>query len=424
MTFLDPSSRLTDTAVAAASFDEAPAFTAALVACPVPPVGCETPCGDLFKRFVDDPDLLSVAVLDGGRLAGLVDRPRLTTTFARPLMADLYARRPVRLLMDASPLVVEAATPLGVVSQRIAHERPSALVSGFVVVDHGAYRGIGSALDLMARSVEHAEVRTRQFEQARAAAEEANRAKTTFLANASHEIRTPLNAIMGFAEILQQELMGPLGNDLYREYARDIVHSGQHLMELINDLLDLSKAEANRLDLLEGIVDARRVAAGCVRLMSERAARAGVAIASSIDEELPPLRADERKLRQMLLNLLSNAVKFTPPGGSVTLSGALLTDGALTLAVTDSGIGMTPAEMEKALEPWGQIDTAINRTLIGTGLGLPLTKRMIELHAGRLEMTSAPGQGTRITLVFPADRVLAAVADADSAPVGWGPGNG
>lgn len=429
LTYLDPSSRVTGAAPAGAptggpssfgpsSFDT-PSFTAALVARDAPPAGADEPCTDAFQRFLVNPALSAIAVVEGTRVVGLLDRARIMTTFARPLMADLYGRRPVRLLMDPSPLVVEATTPLGEVSQRIATAYPAAMVSGFVVVENGAYLGIGSAVDLMAKSVEHAEVRTRQFERARAAAEEANRAKTAFLANASHEIRTPLNAIMGFAEILQQEMLGPLGNELYREYARDIVQSGQHLMELINDLLDLSKAEANRLELLESMVDVRRVCVGCVRLMSERAMRARVDITCALTEDLPPLRADERKLRQMLLNLLSNAVKFTPPDGRITLAGGLGTGGELSLDVNDNGIGMSPAELEKALEPWGQVDTALNRRLVGTGLGLPLTKSMIELHGGRLDIASVPGQGTRMSLVFPADRVLAPVVDADSAPIGW-----
>ncbi|WP_245986406.1 sensor histidine kinase [Azospirillum thermophilum] len=193
---------------------------------------------------------------------------------------------------------------------------------------------------------------------------------------------------------------------LYRDYAHDIAESGRHLMELINDLLDLSKAEAERLVLHEGVVDVPRTAAVCARLLTERAGRAQVRIAVAVPESLPPLHADERKLRQMLLNLLSNAVKFTPAGGTVLLTGRLPEAGGLELSVQDTGIGMSDQELAKALEPWGQIDSALSRRHVGTGLGLPLTKRLIELHGGSLAIVSNPGQGTTTTLSFPPDRVL------------------
>ncbi|WP_245593594.1 ATP-binding protein [Azospirillum halopraeferens] len=399
---------------AAAPFDEDAAFTAARLVRAVAPASPDTPGQEVVERFVADPGLHAVAVVDHGRVVGLVDRAGLLTTFARPLMSDLYGRRPIRLLMDAEPLVVDAALTLGEVGQRIAGEKPEALACGFVITEGGRYRGVASAMDLMASSVEQADVRARQVEEARAAAEAANRAKTAFLANMSHEIRTPLNAIMGFAEILQQEMVGPLGSDIYREYAGDIVESGRHLMQLIDDLLDLSKAEADKLDLHEAPVDAGRIAHGCIRLLSERAARARVHLALDIPRDLPPLWADERKLRQMVLNLLSNAVKFTPVGGTVTLTGGLAADGALRVAVADTGVGMTPAELAQAMEPWGQVHSALNRRHVGTGLGLPLTRRLVELHGGALETDSEPGRGTVMTLVFPAERVQAR-ADADRA---------
>ncbi|MGQ9364768.1 sensor histidine kinase [Azospirillum sp. ST 5-10] len=395
-----PSAGTAGGASAAAPFDEDAAFTAARLARPEAPVAPETPGQAVFERFVASPSLHAIAVVEDGRVVGLVDRAELLTTFAKPLMRDLYARRPVRLLMDAEPLAVEAALTLGEVGQRIA-AKPEALAAGFVVTEGGRYRGVASAMDLMASSVEQADLRARQVEEARAAAEAANRAKTAFLANMSHEIRTPLNAIMGFAEILQQEMAGPLGNDLYREYAGDIVESGRHLMELINDLLDLSKAEADKLDLQEGPVDAARVAHGCVRLVNERAARARVHLEVTVPRDLAPLHADERKLRQMLLNLLSNAVKFTPVGGTVMLAGGLGGDGGVRLSVRDTGVGMTADELAKAMEPWGQVNSALNRRHVGTGLGLPLTRRLIELHGGALETDSVPGRGTTMTLVFP-----------------------
>nr|WP_281415005.1 HAMP domain-containing sensor histidine kinase [Azospirillum picis] len=257
----------------------------------------------------------------------------------------------------------------------------------------------------MAKSAELADLRARQLDEARRQAEQAIRARTAFLATMSHEIRTPLTAMMGFAELLEQEVMGPHGVPLYRDYARDIAESGRHLMELINDLLDLSKADADRLELVEGTVDVVRVAIATARLLAERAARHGVRIVTDVPPDLPPLRADERKLRQMLLNLLSNAVKFTPADGVVTLDAWLADDGTLWLSVHDTGIGMNGDELAKALEPWGQIDSVLARGHVGTGLGLPLTKRLIELHGGRLDIVSRHDEGTVMALVFPPHRI-------------------
>ncbi|CAO3377046.1 sensor histidine kinase [Azospirillum argentinense] len=378
--------------------EAAPVLVAALLADREPSVGPDTPCRALRDRLAVRPDLPALAVVAADRrLLGLVDRLALAG------IADPEA--PARTAMDPDPLRVEADLPLCEVAQRLLRDKPGALASGFVVLENGRYLGIGTGVALLARTDEQIIQRTRQLDEARRAAERANRAKTAFFACMSHEIRTPLNAMMGFAELLEQEVLGPIANPLYRDYARDIAESGRHLMDLINDLLDLSKAEAGRLELAESLVDVPRVAVGGARLLSDRAGRAGVGIETDLPPDLPPLRADERKLRQMLLNLLSNAVKFTPPDGVVTLNGRVAADGTLCLSVHDTGIGMTADELEKALEPWGQIDSALGRNHIGTGLGLPLTKRLVELHGGRLDIDTAPDRGTTMTLVFPAERV-------------------
>ncbi|AWJ84148.1 histidine kinase [Azospirillum sp. TSH58] len=378
--------------------EAAPVLTAALLAVREPSIGPDAPCRALRDRLTAQPGLPALAVTaEDGRVLGLVDRLALAG------LADPEA--PARMAMDRDALLVEADLPLCEVARRIMQDKPGALASGFVVLEKGRYLGIGSGVALLARTDEQIIQRTRQLDEARRAAERANRAKTAFFACMSHEIRTPLNAMMGFAELLEQEVLGPIANPLYRDYARDIAESGRYLMDLINDLLDLSKAEAGRLELTEALVDVPRVAVGSVRLLSDRAGRAGVGIDTALPPDLPPLRADERKLRQMLLNLLSNAVKFTPPDGVVTLNGRVAADGSLCLSVHDTGIGMTADELEKALEPWGQIDSALGRNHIGTGLGLPLTKRLVELHGGRLDIDTAPDRGTTMTLVFPAERV-------------------
>nr|WP_274389984.1 ATP-binding protein [Azospirillum doebereinerae] len=368
------------------------------MAVPVAPVDGGSPCADALDRFRRHADLPALAVVDGeGRPVGLIDR--------NSLLACAAAVCQVSDVMDPAPLTVEADVSLGEIGRRMARLKPAALVTGFIVARNGRYLGLGTATGLMARSAEQGELRSRQLEAARRQAEQANRAKTAFLANMSHEIRTPLNAMMGFAEILEQEVLGPHAIPLYREYARDIAESGRHLLDLVNDLLDLSKAEAERLDLVEAAVDVPRVVNGIARLLAERAARNGVRIAASVPADLPPLWADERKLRQMLLNLLSNGVKFTPADGVVTVEARVAANGVLWLSVHDTGIGMSGEELSKALEPWGQIDSALGRGHVGTGLGLPLTKCLIELHGGRLDVVSTPDRGTTMALVFPAERV-------------------
>jgi len=244
------------------------------------------------------------------------------------------------------------------------------------------------------------------LEEAKEGAELANRTKSEFLANMSHELRTPLNAVIGFSELMRKELLGPLGSERYLEYAADIYESGSHLLGVINDILDLSKIEAGKIDLEEETFDLSVAVDATLRLIRERAERRQIALAARIGASVPQLRADERKVKQILINLLSNAVKFTPEGGSVTISAERRPDG-LVIAVTDTGIGIAPEDVPRALEPFKQVSAAHNRTHEGTGLGLPLTKRLVELHGGRLEIESAVGRGTTVSVQFPSERMIA-----------------
>jgi signal transduction histidine kinase len=228
----------------------------------------------------------------------------------------------------------------------------------------------------------------------------------------SHELRTPLNAIIGFSEIMMGELFGKMGDDRYRDYAKDVHNSGRHLLELINDILDLSKIEAGKLDLHEDEVDVAHVLTNCERLVRERAQEASVVLCVEVGGTLPRLAADETKLKQILLNLLSNAIKFTPAGGRVTLAAALNGAGELALRVSDTGIGMKEEDIPIALQPFRQIDNQLSRKYAGTGLGLPLTRALVEMHDGRLEITSAPGKGTTVIVVLPAGRLRAPVGTA------------
>ncbi|HNB25487.1 MAG TPA: ATP-binding protein [Alphaproteobacteria bacterium] len=233
----------------------------------------------------------------------------------------------------------------------------------------------------------------------------ASDAKSNFLASMSHELRTPLNAIIGFSDVMARELFGPLGSARYVGYAGDINGSAQHLLKIINDILDFSKIEAGEMHLEDGVVDIPEVLSFCQRLMQRRATESGLTLRSNVAADVPPVRADERKIKQALLNLLSNAVKFTPPDGLVVVD-ASVTSGDLALTVSDTGIGIAPEQVDRALEPFAQIDNSLARPYDGTGLGLPLARALVELHAGRLAIDSALGEGTRVTITLPADRLI------------------
>ncbi|HTY65582.1 MAG TPA: ATP-binding protein, partial [Alphaproteobacteria bacterium] len=248
-----------------------------------------------------------------------------------------------------------------------------------------------------------------RLEEARILADDANRAKSDFLAMMSHELRTPLNAILGFAEIIRDH-GAALAPGKASEYASDIHTSGTLLLTLVNDVLDLSKAEAGMMELQLAPVDVSEIVGRSLRMIKERAARQAITISGKTESGLPVLHADDRKLLQILLNLLSNAVKFTPRGGQVTVSAACETKGVLAIKVADTGVGIAAENLAKALSPFGQIDNLLTREHSGTGLGLPLAKRLTELHGGTFDIESQVGVGTTVTLRFPLDREIAAAA--------------
>ncbi len=242
----------------------------------------------------------------------------------------------------------------------------------------------------------------------------ASEAKTQFLANMSHELRTPLNAILGFADMMATMPENKLPRSKVYEYSRVIVESGRHLLALISDLLDLTKAESGKLELAEESCDLLEIVEGCLSHMTPIARKSGIALVFDRPAEGSfRLRADERKLRQVLLNLLSNALKFTPEDGSVTVALETPADGGTVLSVADTGIGMTASEVIEALEPFAQISNTYTRQQQGTGLGLPLSKRLVELHGGRMTIKSRPGEGTTVTIRLPRDRRLDAPVPAD-----------
>ncbi len=234
----------------------------------------------------------------------------------------------------------------------------------------------------------------------------ANRSKTEFLANVSHELRTPLNAIIGFSEIIHDEIYGPITPHQYREYAGDIRDSGRHLLDLINDILDVSKIEAGKLELHESVVEVGAIVETTIRIVKPRADAGNLELTVNVPDVPPALYADERALKQILLNLLSNAVKFTPEGGRVTVAVRGGDRGEISISVSDTGIGIAAEEIPRVLQPFRQVDSALNREYEGTGLGLSLAKSLVELHGGRLELESELGAGTIVTAVFPGERIV------------------
>jgi two-component system cell cycle sensor histidine kinase PleC len=234
---------------------------------------------------------------------------------------------------------------------------------------------------------------------------DANEAKSDFLARMSHELRTPLNAVIGFSDVMLQQSMGPVGTPVYLDYLKHIHSSGAHLLELINDILDLSKLEAGRFDLREGIVDLWEVVQGAIAMVHLRAESGGVTLVNAIRPGIT-LHADETAVRQIALNLVTNAIKFTPPGGEVTWSAVRAANGDVVVTVRDSGVGIRPEDIERVFEAFGQSQSGFGAQERGTGLGLPIVRTLMQLHGGEASLESVLGEGTTVALRFPAARIV------------------
>lgn len=362
-----------------------------------------------FRFFDDYVDLYKPIVLDGEVVGALYLRSNLkgmyshleryffgvaVVTFFAFILALLLSSRLQKVI--SQPILALAGT-MKEVSQKQNYS--------IRAEKHGGDE-IGVLIDGFNNMLSQIQTREENLRTAQRQAEMANRTKSEFLAAMSHELRTPLNAILGFSEIMKNELMGPLGTPEYRDYAGDIHDSGTHLLEVINDILDISKIEAGKLELKEEQVSVNDLITKSVRLMKERAENAGLDIAIEIEPGLPLLFVDPRLVKQSLINLLSNAIKFTPQGGHVTVRTMKEDGGAIAMAVSDTGIGIAAEDIDHVLVPFGQVDSSLSRKYEGTGLGLPLVKSFIELHGGTLTIDSAIGLGTTVTIRFPAERAV------------------
>jgi len=264
-----------------------------------------------------------------------------------------------------------------------------------------AVRMTGSIADISERKRAEEEM-----QEATEMAEVASRAKTEFLANVSHELRTPLNAIIGFSDLITSEVFGPVGNEKYADYSKTINDSGQHLLGIINDILDVSRIEIGKLDFQPELIDLTSAIDTCMRLIRSRSDAAGLSLRRNVQKDLPKLRADPRRIKQVLMNLLSNATKFTANGGTVTLKARLTPTGTMVLSVTDTGIGMKEADVKKVMLPFVQVDSKLARKYEGTGLGLTLAKSFVELHGGTMKIKSAPRKGTTVSVYFPPEILI------------------
>ena len=359
------------------------------------------------------------SIVTGIVLAALAVRAiaRGETLRERLYAVGLYVAAIVGLHFTAMAAVEMTHDPHAMVSTHVMAPEWLAVAIGIVSVLMIALALLGSTMDQrladssareatqLREHVGKLEHMTASLRAALRAASAGNKAKSEFLATMSHELRTPLNAVIGFSEMLEAETFGPLGHPKNGEYVRLIASSGRHLLALINDLLDLTKMDSDRLELSEEVFSVTGIIDGCVQMVEASALTAKIAISVATQPHLPQLHADLSRVRQVLLNLLSNSLKFTPAGGQVSLT-ASVQGGELVLEVSDTGIGIAPENIPIALARFGQVDSSLARRFEGTGLGLPISKRLMELHGGRLDLESKGlGRGTTVRLIFPAERL-------------------
>ena len=383
-------------------------LTAGMLAARTPPLNETTTCGEVFDWFVAHPAVPAAAILDSqnGQVLGLINRFIFFAKYAKQYVPELFSRKSILKLANQAPLIVDSEVRLADLGATLLVENPDALIECFVVTRRGRYLGVGTGEALLTGKVKLLQAREGELSRALKAETRANAAKSDFLALMSHELRTPLNAIIGFSEVLGTEMLGPLGHPRYREYANDVHGAGKHLLALINDILDLSKAAAGKFELACEEIAPTDVVTECLSLTRGKAHEGGLRLTSDMAPGLPNLMVDRLRFKQALLNLCSNAIKFTPPGGSVHVGAHQAEDDSFVLTVRDSGIGMSPEQIPVALEPFRQVASPFARNAEGTGLGLALVKSLIECHDGRLEIESTLKKGTTVRLILPPTRTV------------------
>jgi len=379
----------------------------------VPSVSPDTTCAAVFDRLLAEPETRNIPVVRNGRPIGLISRKNFLLTYVRMYGAELYGRRPVSRLMESDFLIVDAAATCEAINAQARDAFGDARLRPFVVTDSGRYVGVGDATKLMLVMADLATARASALEEETRRAEAASASKTQFLASMSHELRTPLNAIIGFADLMRLKTLGEMQPARYGEYIEDIHKSGVHLLTMINELLDMAKIESGHVELRETVFDPKDLGLEVLRMLRQAIAEAKLDLRVAVADGLPPIHADQQQIRRVLINLLSTAIKYTPAGGTITLSVCICerkndicgAEGML-LTVEDTGIGIPGDKLEKVLEPFEQVENSFTRTRAGTGLGLALSKAMVEAHGGRLWLESELGQGTRAHALLPASRIV------------------
>ncbi len=367
-----------------------------------------TSCGECFDWLVAHPEVSAVAIVDSrsGAILGLVNRFIFFARYARQYVPELFRRKSILRLANPAPLIVDEKVQVADLGATLLMENPDALFECFVVTRRGCYLGIGTGEALLRDKVRLLQAREQELSRALKAETRANSAKSDFLALMSHELRTPLNAIIGFSEVLGTELLGPLGHPRYREYANDVHGAGRHLLALINDILDLSKAAAGKFDLQCEEIAPADIIGECMKLTRGKAHEGKLRLHADLAPGLPTLMVDRLRFKQALLNLCSNAIKFTPPGGHVHIMADQDDEGRFVLTVRDTGIGMSAEQIPVALEPFRQIASPFARNTEGTGLGLALVKSLVECHDGWLEIESEVRKGTAVRIILPPARTI------------------
>jgi signal transduction histidine kinase len=319
----------------------------------------------------------------------------IAADFMRQIGTTLAAGKPVVFDTETSDRTGQTRNHI-IVRFPIYDERHKLLAVGSIATDITDRKRLEAALREQAAEREQL---VESYARQREAAETANRAKSEFLAHMSHELRTPLNAVIGFADMIANQMLGPQ-SPKYFEYAEDISRSAHHLLSVISDILDVSKIESGRLELELAMHHPQDLVDDSLRLVRGRAREAGLKLVNRLDAGLPELCVDARAIKQVLINLLGNAMKFTPNGGSIIVSGSRTDDGGMTLTVADTGIGIAPENLPRVFEPFWQADAGVRR-IEGSGLGLSICRKLIELHGGTITVQSTPQQGTQVALHFP-----------------------